>query len=109
MPDDADRAGPEASDPALDPRGSIDPSPDNAERAPDEPAGTAEVEPDGRSLLVRAAIAAVATVGLLLVVPVVARLFVPPINPAQRTPPGHYTSQCGWCHDRSESAKLLED
>ena len=38
---------------------------------------------------------------VLFLVPAVAHVFFPPINPAQPAPPGHFASNCWACHDVS--------
>ena len=44
---------------------------------------------------------------LLFLIPPLAHIFFPPINPRQTAPPGHFSSGCWACHDVNASARIM--
>jgi hypothetical protein len=98
MPDDTGRMRGDVTDP------------EGAETAESRVAGaTAAGAAGGSTIARRVAVVVAVVLALMVLVPLVARLFVMPINPAQKTPPGHFASDCGWCHELNSSVKVTGD
>jgi hypothetical protein len=51
-----------------------------------------------RPLLARIGILVLAVAVVFFIFPLIAKLFVPPINPTQPAPPSHVSLDCGTCH-----------
>ena len=74
------------------------------ERGADGPADEETAAP--RPWWYRAALAALAVAVVLFLVPPLAHVFFPPVNPHQGPPPGHFASGCWACHDVSASVPV---
>jgi hypothetical protein len=59
-----------------------------------------------RPLWARIGIAILAVSVTLFIFPVIAKMFVPPINPLQAAPPSHVSLDCGTCHNISADVSL---
>ena len=77
---------------------------------PDELAGPGEGDDEiievHRPLWYRAGLLLLVVALVLFLVPAVAHVFFPPVNPAQTPPPGHFTSGCWACHDVSANTPV---
>ncbi len=58
-----------------------------------------DLEQPERPLWFRIAVLVLIVAMIAFLFPVIVRLFLPPINPAQPPPPGHFDSQCAVCHE----------
>ena len=54
----------------------------------------------------RAGLVVLAVALLLFLTPAIAHLFFPPVNPHQKAPPGHFSSECWACHDMSANVTV---
>ncbi len=77
-----------------------------AEEDPVQAGVEEELEAPKRPLWMRVGIVILIVAMVAFLFPVVARLFLPPIHPSQKAPPGHFTSECGACHEITVSVHL---
>ena len=57
-------------------------------------------------LLARVGIVVLAVAVTLFIFPLIAKLFVPPINPTQPAPPSHVSLDCQMCHNISQDVPV---
>jgi hypothetical protein len=65
-----------------------------------------EIEARPRPWWYRAGVVLLAVALVLFLVPAVAHVFFPPVNPHQGPPPGHFGSGCWACHDVTGSVPV---
>ena len=85
--------------------------------APDEPVETDgpdddvgalddDLAPTPRPWWYRVGVFVLAVALVLFLVPTLAHVFFPPVNPRQGPPPGHFGSGCWACHDMNGSVPV---